>query len=435
MSRSSVVFSILVLYGLLSGTAWAAQPPGDVQADKQWYVGAGLGRSHVAPDTDGTGYSLQDKHDTGYKFFLGRDLSRRLGLEAYLSKPGKAGLSPTGEVEYKDYGLSALYYFLASRHLHKGWGLFGRVGVGRMDNDADIPVSTDNGSHLMLGAGLEYGFSNGLALRADADFYDKDSRLFAINLLKRFGGRKKAAARPVAPADSDGDGVGDSDDQCPATPAGAAVDARGCEPDGDGDGVPDARDRCPQTPAGNAVDARGCVPVRDADGDGVPDDDDACPHTPTGAAVDARGCEPDSDGDGIVDSRDRCPNTAAGAPVDARGCKLLATIVLKGVTFATASAELVGDSRKVLDEVAETLQRNPGLRLEIAGYTDNRGSRKYNLALSRKRAKAVMDYLVGRGIDAVRLRAKGYGPDDPIADNATAEGRAANRRVELHILD
>ncbi len=99
-----------------------------------------------------------------------------------------------------------------------------------------------------------------------------------------------------------------------------------------------------------------------------------------------------------------------------------------------ASAELAGDSRQTLDEVVETLRRNPELKLEVAGYTDNRGNRNFNVRLSQKRAESVRNYFTTQGIAGERLTAKGYGPSDPIADNAGKSGRAANRRVELHII-
>ena len=466
---------ITPLTGCLLGMTLAVTAPTAIAADssaqtggfeKQWYLGAGIGRSHVDPDTDGTGYNVDDKHNTGYKFFAGYDFTERFSLEGYYSWLGKAELSPNGEVKYKDFGLSALYYIYKSQQPHVGWGVFGRAGLGRMLNSADIPYERDNQNHIMLGAGVEYGFENGFALRADADFYDTDARLFAINVLKRFGaGKKKAEPQPVAVVDGDNDGVADSEDRCPNSPVGAVVDSQGCERDSDGDGVADSQDRCPNTTSGSQVDAQGCIIVSDSDGDGVADSDDRCPNTPAGTkvnsqgceldsdhdgvadssdkcpgtpstvAVDAQGCELDSDGDGVVDSQDRCLNTPAGTSVDARGCKLKETIVLKGVTFATASAELIGDSRRVLDEVVATLRRNPELKLEVAGYTDNTGNHDYNVRLSQKRAESVRNYLVAQGIAADRLTAKGYGPADPVADNGSEDGRAANRRVALHIIE
>ncbi len=466
---------ITPLTGCLLGMALAFTAPIAIATDspgqtdgfkKQWYLGAGIGRSHMDPDTDETGFSVDEKHDTGYKIFAGYDFTERFSLEGYYSWLGKAELSPNGEVKYRDFGLNALYYVYKAQQPHIGWGVFGRAGVGRMLNAADIAYERDNENHIILGFGAEYGFEDGIALRIDADFYDSDVRLFAINLLKRFGtSKKEAEPQPVAVVDSDNDGVADGDDRCSNSPAGVVVDSQGCERDSDGDGVADGQDNCPNTAAGSRVDTQGCVIVSDGDGDGVADGDDRCPNTPAStkvdprgcevdsdhdgvadssdkcpgtpstAAVDAQGCELDSDSDGVADSQDRCLNTPIGTAVDARGCKLQETIVLKGVTFATASAELIGDSPQVLDEVVETLRRNSELKLEIAGYTDNTGNHDYNVHLSQQRAEAVRDYLVAQGIAADRLTAKGYGPADPVADNDSEDGRATNRRVALHIIE
>jgi len=232
--------------------------------------------------------------------------------------------------------------------------------------------------------------------------------------------------------DSDGDGVVDRLDKCPGTSRGARVDAQGCELDSDGDGVVDRLDRCPNTPAGARVDAQGCE--LDSDGDGVVDRLDRCLGTPAGARVDAQGCEPDSDGDGVVDRLDQCPNTPRGDKVDARGCTLASTIQLKGVNFDNDSAAIRADARAILDEAAATLKRYPQIRVEVAGHTDSQADDAYNQALSQRRAQAVVDYFMQQGIEAGRLTAKGYGEAQPIADNATAEGRAGNRRVELRIL-
>ncbi|TWI76870.1 OOP family OmpA-OmpF porin [Desulfobotulus alkaliphilus] len=194
--------------------------------------------------------------------------------------------------------------------------------------------------------------------------------------------------------------------------------------DSDGDGVPDYRDRCPDTPPGVPVDQWGC-PI-DSDGDGVPDYRDRCPDTPPGVPVDQWGCPLDSDGDGVPDYLDHCPGTPVGARVNALGCW-----EIQGLTFGTASNVIESQYHGILDEVVAVLRRNPDLKIEVAGYTDSRGSDAYNRRLSRERATAVRDYFVRKGIDGARLRVVGYGPDNPIADNDTAEGRARNRRVEL----
>jgi OOP family OmpA-OmpF porin len=241
------------------------------------------------------------------------------------------------------------------------------------------------------------------------------------------------AAVPAKPADGDNDGVVDSLDKCPTTPPGRKVNAQGCELDGDGDGVVDALDKCPTTPAGRKVNAQGCE--MDGDNDGVVDALDKCPTTPPGRKVNAQGCDLDSDGDGVIDMLDQCPGTPAGDRVDAKGCSLPKVLVLKGVNFDNDKATLQASSNVVLDEAVATLKRYPGLKVEVAGHTDNVGKDARNLDLSERRAKTVMEYFVAHGIAAARLGAKGYGESQPIADNAKPAGRAQNRRVELRALD
>lgn len=107
------------------------------------------------------------------------------------------------------------------------------------------------------------------------------------------------------------------------------------------------------------------------------------------------------------------------------------TVTLPGIFFETASATLMETSLAELDRLAEALQRHPALRLEIGGHTDAVGSDDDNLALSERRAKAVYDYLISRGIEASRLTYKGYGESKPVSTNDTPEGRAANRRTTL----
>jgi len=241
------------------------------------------------------------------------------------------------------------------------------------------------------------------------------------------------------PTDADHDGVYDGIDQCPDTPAGAHVDAKGCPIDSDRDGVPDGIDQCPNTPAGALVDATGC-PL-DSDKDGVPDGIDKCPNTPPGVEVDDVGCQrfKDSDGDGVDDSKDKCPGTAPGTRVDAVGCPILFTpertpVILRGVIFETGKSALKPESFTVLDIVAQSLNANQDIRIEVAGYTDNTGASATNIRLSQARASAVRSYLASKGVAPDRMIAKGYGAANPIATNATAAGRQQNRRVELHQL-
>jgi OOP family OmpA-OmpF porin len=238
------------------------------------------------------------------------------------------------------------------------------------------------------------------------------------------------------PMDADNDGICDGLDKCPNTPKGCRVDATGCPMDSDGDGVCDGIDKCPNTPKGVQVDATGCPP--DADGDGVPDYLDKCPNTPTGCQVDKDGCPKDSDGDNVPDCLDKCPNTPAGRKVDATGCPISEYIpepekpvILTGVHFEFNKSILTPDSRVILDKVAASLQDRPDVKVEVAGHCDWVGSDAYNLKLSDRRAAAVREYLISKGVMEGNLTSRGYGETQPIADNKTDEGRAKNRRVEL----
>jgi len=137
----------------------------------------------------------------------------------------------------------------------------------------------------------------------------------------------------------------------------------------------------------------------------------------------------------------QCPGMAPGevvppgTAVDANGCPLRGDVVLQGVNFRTDSAELTGDSKSILDGVAKGLREHRRLRVEVQGHTDSTGSARHNLGLSQRRAEAVRDYLQAQGVSADQMTAKGYGQTQPIASNATAEGRAQNRRVVLHVID
>lgn len=241
------------------------------------------------------------------------------------------------------------------------------------------------------------------------------------------------APKPVD-GDDDGDGVANSKDKCPGTPRGATVDKNGCPSDSDKDGVFDGIDKCPNTPAGTKVDASGCP--MDSDGDGVADGIDKCPNTPRGAKVDANGCPTDEDGDGVFDGIDQCPGTPAGIPVDANGCPTIRKVgekITLQINFATNSSNMDDASKNKLDGVAKTLGEFTDIKVAIGGFTDDRGSTAHNQGLSERRAKAVLDYLASKGVAKNRMTSKGWGEDPTkfVGDNATDEGRAKNRRVEI----
>jgi outer membrane protein OmpA-like peptidoglycan-associated protein len=259
--------------------------------------------------------------------------------------------------------------------------------------------------------------------------------------------------------DSDGDGIPDKDDECPKE-AGLA-EFRGC-PDKDGDGIPDHLDACPDARGPKEYDGcpdtdgdgildyldecpnvpgpaenNGC-PWPDTDGDGVLDKDDKCPNIPGPKEND--GCPyADTDGDGVPDKDDNCPETPG--PASNRGCPEIEEeiqIILKtafdNLEFETGKAIIKDESYPSLSELADVLLSKPDWGLQISGHTDNVGNAQSNLILSKRRAEAVRDYLVSRGIDASRINVLFFGQTMPIATNDTAEGRQQNRRVEMVII-
>jgi OmpA-OmpF porin, OOP family len=159
----------------------------------------------------------------------------------------------------------------------------------------------------------------------------------------------------------------------------------------------------------------------------------------------------DEDGDGVFDRRDRCPDTPANTPVDHRGCPLpqypasvkpveaapvseVITLSDAGnVLFAFDKSDLTPAARSQLDGLMAKLQNADVVSIKVVGHTDSKGSDAYNQALSERRASSVAAYLLSQGLAPNKLTSEGKGESQPVADNETEEGRAKNRRVELHI--
>jgi outer membrane protein OmpA-like peptidoglycan-associated protein len=211
--------------------------------------------------------------------------------------------------------------------------------------------------------------------------------------------------------------------------------------DRDGDGIADADDGCPDVPEDKDgfEDSDGC-PDADNDQDGLPDGQDACPLK--AGPPEYEGC-PDTDEDQIPDNVDRCPDVPG--PAENEGCEFTdePSVVVESdririrgnILFETGKAIIQKQSFKMLDEVATVLRKNADLGpVVIEGHTDSVGSRAYNQDLSDRRARAVLEYLVGKGIAKSRLRSSGFGEDRPVDTNDTLLGRAKNRRVDFRLI-
>ncbi|MEO7423580.1 MAG: thrombospondin type 3 repeat-containing protein [Fibrobacteria bacterium] len=247
--------------------------------------------------------------------------------------------------------------------------------------------------------------------------------------------------------DNDGDGIPDAADNCPYAQEDhdGIEDEDGCpEVDNDHDGILDTGDRCPNNAedADGFQDQDGC-PDADNDQDGIPDTSDKCPSAAENrnGVEDQDGCpEADTDGDGIPDASDKCPREReiVNFYLDGDGCpdekpEPIRDAVLAGVIFGEG-AELLPSSYPGLDSLAARMLAYPGTEIEIHGYADDRSGPQAK-ALTRSRAEAVAEYLTAAGVESRRMKPAGYGSSTPIAPNRTAQGRAANRRIEIHRLN
>ena len=422
---------ILFMIASLSATLACAQTG-------TWYVSPAIAYTDDDPDRQ-----IQDEIGGG-QIHVGRHMSDHFTLEGLFGYsnlsgwPGPGGTTP--DQQHLDISANLLAYY----DRDAGFAPYALVGLGYLGTNLD-PGGDENRPSGTAGMGVLWTFGRGVySLRSEVRArlaWENNNNLVdwlaTIGVQYNFGAAARARETRTY-ADSDRDGVLDIWDECPSTPPGTNVGPNGCplrdrQPDSDGDNVPDIRDVCPSTPPGVPVTPSGCS--LDSDNDGVTSDRDRCPATSPGAVVDEFGCARDDDDDGVPDHVDRCPNTVSGARVDISGCAIQDVIRLPGVNFETGINVILPGAEPVLQAAAATLNLYPDVQIEVAGHTDSVGNEETNRELSQQRAEVVRQLLIDFGVDENRLTAVGYGESQPIQDNVTSVGRAANRRVELRISD
>jgi len=297
---------------------------------------------------------------------------------------------------------------------------FAKLGFG-VENFTNETFVDRDGFFVDAGAGVKIPFTDNLALKLETLYIAKvahhnngafDSNLLAlVGLTYSFGEVKeqKKSIKPfptmpveekVVDGDDDNDGVLNSIDECPYSAAGVKVNTLGCEADDDKDGVLNMQDQCPTTELGLKVDENGCF----IDGD--------------------------DDKDGVLNSVDICDGSPVGAVVDNSGCTKEVNL---HIVFKTGSYEVDEQSKTNVTEFANFLKDRETFSVEIVGYTDSVGRESSNKKLSENRANIVRNLIIDEGISSSRVSHTGMGEADPVADNATADGRAKNRRIEAKI--
>ncbi len=333
-----------------------------VMADEYagWNAGAAASFGEYKFDDD-----VLDDSSLGMKLFGGYRLNRWFGLEGAYQNFGDfetdiLPVDPSGNTDVSISGFtgSALFYL---PWFGEEFDIFAKAGYYSFDQDATVDgglTSSNSPDGLVAGLGGRFRISEQFGIRYEGEWFDiDDGRLWALNV-----GFEYLFGRPAKPA--------------PVVAAAPVAAAAAAPP--------------PPPPP---------PPPVDSDRDGVTDDRDACPGTPAGAKVDARGCEEQ--------------------------------LVLRGVNFEYNSAMLTAQDRSILDSVVDILAQRPAFDVNVVGHTDSAGPDAYNQDLSLRRANAVRDYLISKGIPREKLSADGRGESEPVESNDTAEGRAMNRRVTL----
>lgn len=327
----------------------------------------GIGAPYYGFDKEA---QLDDK--VGANINFGYRFDRPFGVELSYSQVSTQNEVTGVDVDVQDVRLDGLWYLSNEGRVLP----YAALGVGNLESDTDLADAEDETS-VNLGLGVKAHLSERFRARIDGrwlhglDSYMNHS-VVTLGLGYVFGASQKAAA-VVTPAfvDADKDGVEDSVDQCPATPASVNVDAKGCAIDTDRDGVADYLDQCPETDRKLKVDTNGC-PVK----------------------------------------------LTEDVSIDL------------SVQFASGSDVVKPEYFSEVRGVARFMEQYEDSQVVIEGHTDTSGSAAYNKSLSHKRANAVANLLVEQyGIERSRVQAIGYGEERPLFEEKTVEDRAKNRRV------
>ena len=361
---------------------------------RRLYAGLSFGSSSLKPDTRGTVFSVESSSGTASQFRLGMDLHNKFSVELDTGVLGTSRLAQAGtDVSFTSATVSGLLYGFTgvrNRSMRQGWSGYGRLGYSVVQRASQVVPLDFSDNALLFGLGAEYGFASGLALRAEFTRFDSDASVFGLGGIYRFGAPPSEigqifvdAAQPVLSSTK------------------TTVDERG---------------RVYSASKVASADRYGRISKK-------------------GSALakstwKSKPTKKDIDGDGVKNSDDQCPDTSLNTLVNNLGCGMF-DAVLSDVTFKPGSSWLTPRARGALDALSSTLLAFPESRVQVRAHTDSDGPADLNLALSVRRAEAVVEYLTSLGVSELQLETRGMGEAQPIDSNEYNEGKLRNRRVDL----
>lgn len=430
MSKRSLL--TVVVCGLLTGCASLTAPdqfkiPANTSDFRnRLYTGVAVGNSRLSPDTRGTVFNVESSDDMGTQLRLGYDVHNLLAVELDTSVLGTARLREAGtDVKYSAASVSALMYGISGvqlRSRREGLSAYGRLGFAALKKSSAVLPLEESGTVPILGIGAEYGFNNGLGLRAEITRFDSDTSYIGFGGVYRFGlspaGIGNMIAEAAKPALSSGETRVAADGR--SVTHATRSKRYGNEERASNQHVSRGRAGHSTKPSGERASEYYA---------GSSSYSSSYTHTFADRWRPAMRAN-DTDGDGILDGADSCADTAAYVTVDQYGCGLF-DAVLEDVTFKSGSRWLSPRARGQLDLLAETLLAFPESRVQVRAHTDSTGPADMNLRLSSRRAEVVAKYLQSRGVHELQLQSVGMGEAQPLESNADAKGRRLNRRVDI----
>lgn len=358
----------IVALGNIS-TSVSANPLGKLS--DQWYVGGSLGVSHLDPD-GGTTWKTDDNKDISKKVYIGTDVSRQIGLEAFWADFGEAKMKSnngeTGKVHYQAVGANVIYN---SPYKFAGVRPLGKLGVAKFSNKDTGAVNSKQNNKLAIfgGIGAEFDLTKNLKVRSEYEYFDKDIRNLSIGL-------------NWSPKFRDHSFISNQNRM-----------------------VKQAQQK--QAKNNNIINV----------------------YVPPQPVIKQAPIVIQTPAPRVIQRPKVVRKPAPSRPQ----YKVVHKTLSGGSHFNSGSSQLTLDGRRALDRLAQDLRNQTIKLIKIVGHTDSIGSSQANLSLSYARANSVAAYLTSRGINRMLINTQGLGETRPVADNRTAQGRALNRRVEITV--